>query len=160
VLMIHWGGQSNHLITPRQRQVAHVAALAGCDAVVGMHPHVHQGGEYVGSTPVLYSIGNFAFPAARASHRESLLVRLVFGGSRLEGVELVPVEISWAGAPHSAKGRRRQEILDHLDSYCRMFNVQVKAARLERAIVREALVYDASQPSRSALEKPDLPGAK
>ncbi len=64
VLIMHWGGQGNHLITPRQRQLARQAVRAGCDAVIGMHPHVLQGAEYFGRVPVFYSIGNFAFPSS------------------------------------------------------------------------------------------------
>jgi hypothetical protein len=48
VLMMHWGGQGNHLITLRQRQLARAAVDAGCDVIVGMHPHVLQGIEYMG----------------------------------------------------------------------------------------------------------------
>jgi poly-gamma-glutamate capsule biosynthesis protein CapA/YwtB (metallophosphatase superfamily) len=154
VLMIHWGGQGSHLITPRQRQLAQIVAQAGCDAVVGMHPHVLQGIEYVGSTPVFYSIGNFAFPAGRADHRESLLVKLVLSGNRLDRVELVPIEVSRAGAPRSAKKLRREEILDHLDTYCEMFNTTVRSGKLERAAEREALVYDSPERARRTVEKP------
>jgi len=46
VLMMHWGGQGGRLITPCQRELAPVIAEAGCDVVVGMHPHVLQGIEY------------------------------------------------------------------------------------------------------------------
>lgn len=34
---------------------------AGADAVIGHHPHVPQGFEYVDGKPVVYSLGNFVF---------------------------------------------------------------------------------------------------
>ena len=142
VLMMHWGGQGNHLITARQRRLAAVAVEAGCDAVVGMHPHVLQGAEYFGRVPVLYSIGNFAFPSSRPAARECVLARLTFSADKLEKVETVPVEIAPGGSPHVAVGKRGEEILAHFDGFCRMFNVRVKDGRLERAVPRAQLVYD------------------
>lgn len=142
VLMIHWGGQGGHLITSRQHQLARVAAEAGCDAVVGMHPHVLQGVEYVGEVPVFYSIGNFAFPSSRPAARESLILRLNFGSRRLESVELLPVEISSLGAPQTVSGTEGQEILSHLDGFCRMFNTRIEDGQLGRGPVRAQLIYD------------------
>lgn len=142
VLMIHWGGQGGHLITSRQHRLARVAAQSGCDAVVGMHPHVLQGVEYVGEVPVFYSIGNFAFPSSRPAARESLILRLNFGSRRLESVELVPVEISSWGAPQVASGTEGQEILSHLDGFCRMFNTRIEDGHLARGPERAQLIFD------------------
>jgi len=149
VLMIHWGGQGNHLITPRQRHLGRVAAEAGCDVVVGMHPHVLQAAEFFGSVPVLYSIGNFAFAARRPAARESVFVRLVFGAQKLEATELVPVEISARGEPQVAAGVRGEEILRHFDGFCRMFNTRISNGKLIRSQPREALVYDEEKVRRA-----------
>jgi poly-gamma-glutamate synthesis protein (capsule biosynthesis protein) len=142
VLMIHWGGQGGHLITSRQHQLARVAVDAGCSLVVGMHPHVLQGIEYIGSVPVFYSIGNFAFPSSRPAARESVILRLIFGPQKLESVEIVPVEISSQGAPQIVNGEEGHEILSHLDGFCRMFNTRVESGVLESGPVRAQLVYD------------------
>jgi poly-gamma-glutamate capsule biosynthesis protein CapA/YwtB (metallophosphatase superfamily) len=142
VLMIHWGGQGRHLITSRQHELARVAAEAGCDAVVGMHPHVLQGIEYVGQVPVFYSLGNFAFPSSREDARESMILRLNFDSHKLESVEIVPVEISSEGAPQVVSDAEGQEILSHLDGFCRMFNTRVKGGKLEPGPVRAHLIYD------------------
>lgn len=142
VLMIHWGGQGGHRITSRQHALARVAVKAGCDAVVGMHPHVLQGIEYVGRVPVFYSLGNFAFPSSREDARESLILRLNFDSRKLESVEIVPVEISSEGAPQVVSGAEGQEILSHLDGFCRMFNTRVEDGTLEQGPVRAQLIYD------------------
>jgi poly-gamma-glutamate synthesis protein (capsule biosynthesis protein) len=149
VLMIHWGGQGNHLITPRQRRLAAAAAEAGAAVIVGMHPHVLQGAEYFGPVPVLYSIGNFVFPSSRPAARESVLAKLTFRRDGLDQVEVVPVEIRADGAPQVAAGERAEEILDHLDGFCRMFNVRVKNGKLERAAPRAPLVYDQESGGRT-----------
>lgn len=144
VLMMHWGGQGRHSITPRQRRMGQVAAKAGCDAVIGMHPHVLQGVEYIGRVPVFYSVGNFAFPSSSAAARECVLVRLAFGREGLAEVRIIPVEISPAGAPHVAHDDRGKQILAELDGFCRMFNTTVQDGRLLRGPVRKRLVYDSS----------------
>ena len=154
VLMIHWGGQGNHRITRRQRAVARVAARAGCDVVVGMHPHVLQGIEYIGRVPVFYSIGNFAFPSSNPAARECLMVKFIFGPNEVEGTELVPVEISPDGTPAVASGARGEEILAHLDDFCRMFSTRIDGGRLARSSVREELVYGATIGRRSSSRAP------
>lgn len=160
ILMIHWGGQGGHLITPRQRELARIAVQAGCDAVIGMHPHVLQGVEYLGGVPVFYSIGNFAFPSGNPAARESVVLQLIFGSHGLDLVKIIPAEISPEGAPKIGEGSEGQEILLHLDHFCRMFNTMVEGGMLIHAPVREKLVYDmsASQPRRRGLRKPGRRG--
>jgi poly-gamma-glutamate synthesis protein (capsule biosynthesis protein) len=148
ILMIHWGGQGGHLVTPRQRELARTIAEAGCDVVVGMHPHVLQGIEYFGQVPVFYSIGNFAFPSGRPDARESMIVRLTFATPGLESVEIIPAQISPQGSPHIAMGDEGRGILAHLDGFCRMFNTRVEDGTLARGQARAKLVYDVSRPSR------------
>jgi len=141
VLMIHWGGQGSHLILPRQRQLARTAVAAGSDVVVGMHPHVLQGIEYIEGAPVLYSLGNFAFASKRTASQETVLVKLNFGPKGLEEVGLVPVAISPDGVPTPGGEEQGKEILGHLDGFCRMFNAQVQGGRLMASTPRERLVY-------------------
>jgi len=138
VLMIHWGGQGSHQIVPRQRQLAHVAVAAGCDVVMGMHPHVLQGIEYIDDKPVFYSLGNFAMASLLAAQRETVLVRLVFGEKKLEAVELVPVLSSSDGVPHVAEGKQAASILGNLDTLCWKFNSRIVDGRLEMGPVRDS----------------------
>ncbi len=154
VLLIHWGGQGGHLITPRQRHVARLAARAGCTAVVGDHPHVLQGIEYVGHAPVFYSVGNLAYASYRAASQEAILVRLIFGQRKLRRVELVPLVISPAGAPRVAKGARARGVFTRLDDLCRMFNTRVRGGDLMASAPRAPLVFDTSgqQPTPAAGE--------
>ncbi len=146
VLMIHWGGQGSHLITKRQQEVAQAAAQAGCDVIIGMHPHVLQGIEYMGRVPVFYSLGNFAYPSTSEINSECILVRLTFGTKELESVDLVPVRISRAGVPKAVAGARGERIFAHLDQLCRMFNTQIEAGRIAASPVRATLVFDESTP--------------
>jgi hypothetical protein len=63
VLCIHWGLEQYRLPTPEQRQFARLILNAGADVIIGHHPHVLQGFEYIDSKPVFYSLGNFIFPS-------------------------------------------------------------------------------------------------
>ncbi len=144
VLLIHWGGQGGRLITPRQRHVARLAARAGCAAVVGDHPHVLQGIEYIGQVPVFYSVGNFAYPSYRAESQEAILVRLVVSRGTFRRVELVPIIISPTGAPSVAQAVRARGVWGHMDKLCRMFNTRVRGGGLAASAPREPLVYDNS----------------
>lgn len=148
VLMMHWGGQGDHRILRRQRELARVAVEAGCDAVVGMHPHVLQGIEYYGRVPVFYSVGNFAFPSSNPAAKECVLVRLQFEPGRLASVDLVPVEISPRGEPSVATGDDGAEIYSHLDQVCRGFNTAIRAGKLVKAPVRQKLVFGAEKRAR------------
>ncbi|MBI4166051.1 MAG: CapA family protein, partial [Acidobacteria bacterium] len=149
ILMIHWGGQGSHQVLPRQRLLARLAIEAGCDVVMGMHPHVLQGIEYIGEKPVFYSLGNFAMASSVQAQRETVLVRLLFGQSKLEGVELVPVFASSDGAPQVAEGKQAAEILSGLDKLCWRFNSQIKGGRLEMGPVRESLKPKAARRPKS-----------
>jgi hypothetical protein len=138
VLMIHWGGQGSHQVIPRQRQLAQVAVRAGCDAVMGMHPHVLQGIEYIEGKPVFYSLGNFAMSSSRAAQRESVLVRLLFGERGLEAIELVPVLAFTDGVPRVAEGTDAERILEFLDKLCWAFNAKVADRQVQPGEVRQA----------------------
>ncbi|AUV84626.1 hypothetical protein C2R22_24155 (plasmid) [Salinigranum rubrum] len=62
VVSLHWGV---HFVRARiadyQTTVARRVVNAGADAVIGHHPPILKGVEVYRDTPILYSIGNFAF---------------------------------------------------------------------------------------------------
>ncbi len=158
VLMIHWGGQGSHLITRRQQEVARAAVRAGCDVIIGMHPHVLQGVEYIGRVPVFYSVGNFAYPSTGNDNSECVLVRLTFGTKILESIDLIPVAILRDGMPKEALGDKGGRILGHLDQFCRMFNTRIEKGRVLSSPVREELLYDSTD--RKENTKAKVPSRK
>jgi poly-gamma-glutamate synthesis protein (capsule biosynthesis protein) len=60
IVYSHWGDEYIDS-SPRLRPVAKLFAEAGASAVIGSHPHVVLGHEYIGDTLVYYSLGNFIF---------------------------------------------------------------------------------------------------
>lgn len=59
--MFHFGLAGEHLHTVPQKALAYRAIESGADAVIGAHSHTLQAVEVYQSTPIFYSLGNFAF---------------------------------------------------------------------------------------------------
>ncbi len=59
VCCVHWGDEGSTTPNKIQREGAQLMADAGCDVIVGTHPHTIQPVEYIGDTLVVYSLGNF-----------------------------------------------------------------------------------------------------
>jgi Bacterial capsule synthesis protein PGA_cap len=60
IAYVHWGDDYKQ-ITDEQRYWAQMLVQAGYDMVVGAGPHIVQPIEYIGSVPIVYSLGNFVF---------------------------------------------------------------------------------------------------
>jgi poly-gamma-glutamate synthesis protein (capsule biosynthesis protein) len=56
---LHWGAEYSHRPNREQRQIAKCLHRAGCQVVVGSHPHVVQGAEISKQEVTIYSLGNF-----------------------------------------------------------------------------------------------------
>jgi poly-gamma-glutamate capsule biosynthesis protein CapA/YwtB (metallophosphatase superfamily) len=61
ILILHWGLEHYHYPTMHQRYLSHRLFNAGADIILGHHPHVLQGIEWIDGKPVVYSLGNFVF---------------------------------------------------------------------------------------------------
>ncbi|MCP3928431.1 MAG: CapA family protein [Bacteroidetes bacterium] len=61
VLMIHWGMEHYQYPSIQQRLLAEELVSVGADIILGHHPHVLQGEEYINGALVSYSSGNFLF---------------------------------------------------------------------------------------------------
>ena len=67
LVSIHWGIHFVRAeVADYQREVAKAAIHAGADAILGHHPHLLKGVDFIAGKPVFYSLGNFAIeqPAA------------------------------------------------------------------------------------------------
>jgi poly-gamma-glutamate capsule biosynthesis protein CapA/YwtB (metallophosphatase superfamily) len=61
LVSVHQGLEYRPVPRPDDAAVLRGLVRAGADAVIGHHPHVPQGIEWVDGKPVLYSLGNFVF---------------------------------------------------------------------------------------------------
>ena len=122
VVSVHWGNEYQHLPTKRQRDIARALVEAGCDLLLGHHPHVLQPVELVEAEGrkalVAYSLGNFIsnqdrmyradhFPVAEGDNRDGAALKVRFerqpeGGVALAEARVEPLwtENNWgSGAP-------------------------------------------------------------
>ena len=59
--VFHWGVEGSYDVESDQVKLAHAAVDAGCNLVLGGHPHVLQGVESYNGANIVYSLGNFVF---------------------------------------------------------------------------------------------------
>jgi len=59
VFCLHWGNEYQNVPSEIQTKSAHILAEAGCDVILGTHPHTVQPVERIGDTLVVYSLGNY-----------------------------------------------------------------------------------------------------
>jgi poly-gamma-glutamate capsule biosynthesis protein CapA/YwtB (metallophosphatase superfamily) len=91
IVVPHWGIEYTSAASAAQRRAAAAIAAAGADVVIGSHPHWVGAMESIGSTLVLYSLGDFIFDLPRSEQTdEGLIVELTFVGRRLAQLELHP----------------------------------------------------------------------
>jgi poly-gamma-glutamate capsule biosynthesis protein CapA/YwtB (metallophosphatase superfamily) len=93
IAFLHWGWEYH--TTPNEQQRADAAMLirAGCDAVIGHHPHVVQTIEYIDGRPVFYSLGNFVFDNTRDVARNGLVIALSVSRGSIASARLIPIRI-------------------------------------------------------------------
>ncbi len=61
IAYIHWGTEDTNYFNADQQRWGREFLTSGADIVVGGHPHVLQGMEYVEGKPIIYSLGDFWF---------------------------------------------------------------------------------------------------
>ena len=88
VMFVHWGTESTDLVEMSQRDLARAYVDAGADLIIGAHPHVLQGIDYVDDVPVFYSLGNFWF---NSKTLDTCIVRATLDSEcKLSQVEFIP----------------------------------------------------------------------
>lgn len=61
IAYVHWGTEDSNTFETWQHDLAKEFMDCGADIVIGGHPHVLQGIEYIDGKPVVYSMGDFWF---------------------------------------------------------------------------------------------------
>ena len=58
---VHWGIEREEYPEEYQNVIAKHCVEAGADVIIGAHPHVLQGIEFIEGKPIFYSLGNYIF---------------------------------------------------------------------------------------------------
>jgi poly-gamma-glutamate synthesis protein (capsule biosynthesis protein) len=87
IAYLHWGTEDSKYFEQYQHDIAQELVNVGVDAIIGGHPHIVQGMEYIDDVPVLYSLGDFWF---NGSDKYSVMVQLDIYKDGSEVVEIIP----------------------------------------------------------------------
>ena len=71
VVYFHGGNERNPFPSPMKAELYRHFIDIGAEAVIAMHTHCPQGFEMYNGKPIVYSMGNFFFPATRLNDRKT-----------------------------------------------------------------------------------------
>ena len=112
IVFIHWGKELYEDIDWWQEKQGPEIAEAGADLIIGCHPHILQKIDYIGDTPVVYSLGNFLF---NSKTLDSCLVQAEITGSDTCNLRFIPALQSGC-AVNEATGSDATRIMEHMRS--------------------------------------------
>ena len=112
LVMLHAGREYRDLPPDDVVATARGLVRAGADAVIGHHPHVPEGVEWMNGHPILYSLGNFVFTQHPRWTRRGLAAVLTVAPSGTMAVQLRPVVAS--ETPHWAAGADSARVAAHV----------------------------------------------
>ncbi len=87
IVYVHWGSENINKYEAAQTELAVAYEEAGADLIIGDHPHVLQGIEYIGDTPVFYSLGNYWFSSKKL---DNCLVEAVIENKEIASLRFIP----------------------------------------------------------------------
>lgn len=87
VAYVHWGTEDSPYYEEYEREIAREFIHSGADAIIGGHPHVLQGMEYLEGKPVVYSLGDFWF---NSETKFTTIVSLNINIDGLQQMKLLP----------------------------------------------------------------------
>lgn len=116
IVSIHWGREYFTVPSDFQRERAREFIEAGADVIIGHHPHVIEGMEFIDGKPVFYSLGNFVFDQwFMEETQEGLGIELIFNYASTQ-INLIPFKID-KGFPRIATEAEGKEILQKFYEY-------------------------------------------
>ncbi len=114
VVYVHWGTESTTELDWAQKEQAPKIAEAGADLIIGDHPHVLQGIDWIGDTPVIYSLGNYLF---NSKTQDSCLVTVALDArtGKLKSFRFIPaLQKNCRTTMH--QGSEKERVLAHMRS--------------------------------------------
>jgi poly-gamma-glutamate synthesis protein (capsule biosynthesis protein) len=96
MVFFHGGNEWTTAPDARTRAVYTELTKAGADIIIGSHPHIVQGFEWIEGKPIFWSLGNFVFAGMEntGGGDEGLFVRLGFWGTTLIYIEPYALALS------------------------------------------------------------------
>ncbi len=138
IVSFHWGTEYADRPNVEQIRFADAAVAAGADVILGHHPHVLQGFQFLErpnrdrAAIIAYSLGNFLFDSPVKLNRrvgESLVLKLRLDKNGLVAAEAVPIVIK-NYRPVIADDTERNDISTRLNRLSGAFNTRLESGYL------------------------------
>lgn len=113
IAYIHWGPEDTNQYADYQTEQGKEFLAAGADIVVGGHPHVLQGIQYVDGKPIIYSMGDFWFNG-ETKYTGLLKLDITFEG--LQEMSFVPCLQTGYTTQYLSGGEEQKEMYDFLQN--------------------------------------------
>jgi poly-gamma-glutamate synthesis protein (capsule biosynthesis protein) len=96
IVLFHGGAEWSHRPNAATRELYTGLVSEGADLIIGSHPHIVQGFEWIGDKLIFWSLGNFVFSGMEdtGGGDEGLLIRLGYWGKKPVYIEPFAVDLS------------------------------------------------------------------
>lgn len=116
VIYFHGGNETNPFPSPGKKELYRHFIDMGASAVVAMHTHCPQGYEMYNECPIIYSMGNFYFPALREGDQVTwfygYMTELIFGEDKTE-INIIPYRFDFEGI-HILENEKYEEFIKYI----------------------------------------------
>ena len=112
IAYIHWGTEDSNYLNSDQQRWGREFLDSGADIVIGGHPHVLQGIEYVDGKPIIYSLGDFWFNH-ETKYTGVLKLNIQYGG--LKEMSFVPCLQTNFTTQYLERSEEQEELYDFLE---------------------------------------------
>lgn len=109
---VHWGTEDSNQFEDYQHEQAEELLSSGADIIIGGHPHVLQGIEYIDGKPVVYSMGDFWF---NDETKYNGLLELKISGEGLLELSFVPCQQEEYTTKYLSEQEDQRELFDYLE---------------------------------------------
>ena len=108
---VHWGIEREALPQEYQTVIARHCIEAGADVIIGAHPHVLQGIEFIEDKPVFYSLGNYVFAQKIA---QTMLVKIEIRESGEVSYSIIPA-YAQGGMTKKFEGEEAEKLFTYMN---------------------------------------------
>ncbi len=113
IAYIHWGTEDTNYYNEDQQRWGREFLNSGADIVIGGHPHVLQGIEYVDGKPIVYSLGDFWF---NHETKYTGVLKLNVTGEGLKEMSFVPCLQTGYTTQYLDTNEEQEQLYDFLES--------------------------------------------
>lgn len=113
IAYLHWGTEDSKYFEQYQREIAQELFSCGADIIIGGHPHVLQGMEYMEGKPVVYSLGDFWF---NGETKYTGLLNLQVSIDGLQQMQFIPCIQTGYKTLYLDQEEEQQKLYDYLQN--------------------------------------------